>query len=217
MRNNQPVTRREYEFPADATLMSTTDTQSYITYANAAFIAVSGFDRDEILGQPHNMVRHPDMPSEAFGDLWATLKKGKSWTALVKNRRKSGDHYWVRANATPIVRHGSLQGYMSVRTKPSAQEVSATEDLYRRFREGRQGAVRFHEGLVVRTGLLSFLSLFQTLGVRGRIRIGVFGLALATVLASYVTGIDTTNLGILAGVALLGAVLASGFLERQIA
>src|SRR3954463_7398111 len=98
MRINLPVTQHQYDFPQDATLMSTTDAQSHITYANATFVQASGFDSEEILGQPHNLVRHPDMPSEAFADMWATLKAGLSWTALVKNRRKNGDHYWVRAN-----------------------------------------------------------------------------------------------------------------------
>jgi aerotaxis receptor len=116
MRQNLPVSQREYDFPADATLMSSTDTRSRITYANEAFIRLSGFERDELLGQPHNMVRHPDMPVEAFADMWTSLKAGLSWTALVKNRRKDGDHYWVRANATPVVRRGQVVGYMSVRT-----------------------------------------------------------------------------------------------------
>lgn len=131
MRNNQPVTRREHELPAGVTLMSTTDPQSRITYANAAFIAVSGFERDDIMGQPHNIVRHPDMPCEAFEDMWATLKTGRSWTALVKNRHKSGDHCWVRANATPVIRDGRVAGYMSVRTKPSRSEIDEAEALYR--------------------------------------------------------------------------------------
>ncbi len=90
--------------------MSTTDTHGNITYANDAFIEVSGFSRDEIEGQPHNLVRHPDMPKEAFADMWATLKGGEPWTALVKNRRKNGDHYWVRANATPLVRNSRTVG-----------------------------------------------------------------------------------------------------------
>ncbi len=117
MRNNQPVSQREFEYADDATLMSVTDTQSNITYANAAFVAVSGFDREEIIGQPHNMVRHPDMPKEAFADMWRTVKGGESWSALVKNRRKNGDHYWVRANASPVRRNNQVVGYMSVRTK----------------------------------------------------------------------------------------------------
>ncbi|MDV6321311.1 PAS domain-containing protein, partial [Chromohalobacter sp. HP20-39] len=86
---------------------------------------MSGFSREEIEGQPHNRVRHPDMPPEAFAAMWATLKAGQPWTALVKNRRKNGDHYWVRANATPVVRNGRTSGYMSVRTKPSREEIAA--------------------------------------------------------------------------------------------
>src|SRR5471030_698546 len=116
MRSNLPVTQHEYELSDDATLMSITDTQSHILYANNAFIQASGYKPEEILGQPHNIVRHPDMPPQAFADLWATVKAGRSWTALVKNRRQNGDHYWVRANVTPVVRNNHLTGYMSVRT-----------------------------------------------------------------------------------------------------
>ena len=176
MRHNQPVTQREYEFPADATLMSTTNTQSHITYANAAFIAVSGFEREEIIGQAHNMVRHPDMPTQAFADMWATLKAGRSWTALVKNRRKTGDHYWVRANATPVVRGGKVIGYMSVRTKPLRAEIEATEAVYRAFREGRGGRWRFHQGLIVRSGAMAWASWLQVMPVRWRLRLGVLSL-----------------------------------------
>jgi PAS domain S-box-containing protein len=147
MRNNQPVTQQEFEFPDNATLMSTTDTESYVTYANAAFMQVSGFSHEEIQGQPHNVVRHPDMPKEAFADMWSTLKGGEPWTALVKNRRKNGDHYWVRANATPVVRNGKPAGYMSVRTKASREEIAAAEALYRDFREGKAGNRRFHKAL----------------------------------------------------------------------
>ncbi|MDR5667897.1 PAS domain-containing protein, partial [Burkholderia cenocepacia] len=83
--------------------MSTTDADSIITYANTTFAQVSGFSNEELVGQPHNVVRHPDMPKEAFADMWATLQAGEPWTALVKNRRKNGDHYWVRANAIPVM------------------------------------------------------------------------------------------------------------------
>jgi aerotaxis receptor len=158
--------------------MSTTDPSSHIVYANAAFIEVSGFERDEILGQPHNLVRHPDMPREAFADMWATLKAGESWTALVKNRRKDGDHYWVRANATPVMRNGQLAGYMSVRTKPTRDEVAQAEALYADFRAGRQGSRAFHKGLVVRTGAARWLSTLQVLSVRGRLQLGFGALGL---------------------------------------
>ncbi|MFP3615549.1 PAS domain-containing protein, partial [Paraburkholderia sp. SIMBA_050] len=91
------------------------------------------------------VVRHPDMPKEAFADMWATLKNGEPWTALVKNRRKNGDHYWVRSNTVPVMRNGQPTGYMSVRTKASRDEIAAADALYRAFREGKAGNRRFHK------------------------------------------------------------------------
>jgi aerotaxis receptor len=110
VRSNPSVTQREFDYPDDATLMSVTDTQSHITYANAAFVEVSGFARDKLYGQPHNAVRHPDMPKEAFADMWRTLQGEQSWSALVKNRRKNGDHSWVHAKVAPVRRDGQLVG-----------------------------------------------------------------------------------------------------------
>ncbi|MCA0177582.1 MAG: methyl-accepting chemotaxis protein [Proteobacteria bacterium] len=216
MRNNQPVTQREYEFQADATLMSTTDTQSHITYANAAFITVSGFDREEIMGQPHNMVRHPDMPREAFADMWATMKAGRSWTALVKNRRKNGDHYWVRANATPVLRGGQVTGYMSVRTKPSRQEIEGAETLYREFREGRAGSRRFHQGLILRTGLMAWTSWSKTLPARWRLRLPVYLLGAAAVGGAATAGLTGVALAAFAGGAAVLSLVTSLLLEAQV-
>ncbi|WP_295642052.1 PAS domain-containing methyl-accepting chemotaxis protein [uncultured Methylibium sp.] len=216
MRLNEPVTQREFEFPDHATLMSTTDTQSHVTYANAAFIEVSGFSRDEVMGQPHNLVRHPDMPKEAFADMWTTLKGGEPWTALVKNRRKNGDHYWVRANATPVIRNGRHAGYMSVRTKASRDEIAGAEALYREFREGKAGSRRFHKGLVVRTGPGAWRSMFQTLPVRWRIRSTLLTLAPAIVAGAWGLGLAGGALGGLAGVTAAACVLASWWLESQI-
>jgi len=216
MRNNLPVTQREFDFPAGATLMSTTDTQSHITYANDAFVNVSGFDREEIHQQPHNLVRHPDMPQEAFADMWATLKGGEPWTALVKNRRKNGDHYWVRANATPVIRDGKHAGYMSVRTKPSRDEVAAAEALYRDFREGKAGNRRFHKGLIVRTGLMAWTSLLQTLPVRWRIRTTLLALAPTVVLGAWAAGLSGAGLGGFAALVAVASLLASWSLQQQI-
>ncbi|GCL61193.1 methyl-accepting chemotaxis protein [Pseudaquabacterium pictum] len=205
MRQNLPVTQREFDFPADATLMSSTDTSSHITYANEAFIQVSGFERDEILGSPHNMVRHPDMPREAFADMWETLKSGQSWTALVKNRRKDGDHYWVRANATPVVRGGSVVGYMSVRTKPCPLEVQEAETLYRDFREGRAGSRAFHRGLVVHKGLMAWRSVGQTLPITWRLALPLVVNAVLALATAHWLGLDGDGFG---GLAALGGVLA---------
>lgn len=130
MRMNLPVTQCEYQFPAEQMLVSMTDTKGIITHCNHAFVEVSGFEYDELIGQNHNLVRHPDMPPAAYKDMWSTIGHGHPWTGLVKNRRKNGDHYWVQANVTPILENGKPKGYMSVRIKPSAQEVEAIEAVY---------------------------------------------------------------------------------------
>jgi len=211
MRTNLPVTQREYEFPAGETLLSATDTQSYIRYANAAFVRISGFTSEELLGQPHNIVRHPDMPPEAFADMWRTLKEGVSWTALVKNRRKNGDHYWVRANSAPMRRNGQVVGYLSVRTPPTREEIDAAEALYKRFREGKAQGLAFHRGLVVRTGWLRWMSAAQLLPTAWRVRLPLLllGLLLGGVLAGgghYAA----------AALAVLGLLAADLFIEAQI-
>jgi aerotaxis receptor len=217
VRNNLPVTQREYSFAEDATLLSTTDGQSYITYANAAFLQASGFEADELIGQPHNLVRHPDMPPQAFRDLWATLQAGRAWSALVKNRRKDGDHYWVRANVTPVVRHGQTVGYMSVRTKPAREEVARAEALYARFREGRAKGWTFHQGLVMRTGMLRWLSLPQTLPVRWRLRMALLFVLLVSVGGVALMARLGTTPAAVVGAVTLACAGAALWLEQRIA
>ncbi|MBB2484651.1 PAS domain-containing protein [Mitsuaria sp. WAJ17] len=170
MRNNQPVTDREYLFPPGQNLVSTTDLQGRILYCNPAFVEVSGFERDELLGQPHNMIRHPDMPPEAFRDMWETIASGHPWSGLVKNRRKNGDHYWVMANVTPLMEGSRVAGYMSVRTEPEREHVRAAEALYRKLRhEADQGRPlhRLHRGQLVRVDLLGRLRARLQLGPQG--------------------------------------------------
>lgn len=137
MRENLPVFDQEFDYPADELLMSTTDSQGRITHCNAAFERVSGFSMQELMGQPHNMVRHPDMPPEAFRDMWATIGHGRSWKGVVKNRRKDGSFYWVEAHVTPIVQSGKPIGYMSVRAKPTREQVKAAESLYAKLHAQR--------------------------------------------------------------------------------
>jgi aerotaxis receptor len=211
------VTQQEFDYPADATLMSVTDTRSRISYANEAFVAVCGFDRDEIAGQPHNIVRHPDMPRQAFADMWATMKGGEAWSALVKNRRKNGDHYWVRANATPVRRDGRLVGYMSVRTKPTRAEVDAAEALYRDLREGRLRGWALHKGLLVRTGALAWMSALRTMSVRWRIRCGSLAGAALLVGICALAGLGGSALGSVAAAAVLAGLATTLWLEVQIA
>ncbi len=120
MRMNLPVTEHERTFPGDQRLISTTDLGSRITYCNDAFVAISGFTYDELVGQPHNLVRHPDMPPAVFGHMWETIKQGKPWMGIVKNRAKNGDYYWVSAYVTAIYEQGRISGYESVRSVPRA-------------------------------------------------------------------------------------------------
>ncbi len=188
MRINQPVSQKEYALADGVTLMSTTDLASRITYVNEAFVQASGFDREELLGQPHNMVRHPDMPREAFSDMWDTLKQGRSWSALVKNRRKDGDHYWVRANATPLRRNGEVVGYMSVRTRPSTDEVQQAEQAYNRFREGGMAGWQFHRGLLLRAGWLAALSWPKRWPLAVRVHMPLLMLACAGLVPSLLQG-----------------------------
>ncbi len=216
MRNNQPVTQQEFAFSDDATLMSTTDLNSYITYANDAFIDVSGFTPQEIAGQPHNLVRHPDMPPEAFADMWATLKQGLPWSALVKNRRKNGDHYWVRANTIPVMRNGAIHGYMSVRTRPEAAEIDAAERLYADFRAGRQKGRKLHRGLLVYSGWRRWRSAGKTMPLRWRIRAALLTLLPLSIGGVWALGVDAGVLGLFsAGMSSL-LLLTGLWLEQQI-
>jgi len=130
MKKNLPVTQREIDYPESAVFVTKTDTKGAITYASDSFVEISGFSREELVGNNHNIVRHPDMPEWAFADLWKTVKEGHPWRGYVKNRAKNGDHYWVRANISPIINNGNVVGYISLRKKPSRAEVSKAEALY---------------------------------------------------------------------------------------
>ena len=164
MRENLPVFDREFDYPADELLMSTTDSRGHITHCNAAFERVSGYSMQELMGQPHNMVRHPDMPSEAFRDMWATIGHGRSWKGMVKNRRKDGSFYWVEAHVTPIMQNGKPVGYMSVRAKPTREQVQAAQALYAKLdvqRGKSHPEVSLHAGHVRRTGWRNQLGKLQ--------------------------------------------------------
>ena len=135
MRINRPVSNIERPVPEGVVLLSRTDLKGVITYCNQAFIAISGYSEPELVGSPHNLVRHPDVPPEIFADLWKTVQSGNPWNGIVKNRCKNGDHYWVEANVTPLLENGRTVGYVSLRYRASAEQIAAAERAYQAVRE----------------------------------------------------------------------------------
>ena len=176
MRLNTPVTHDEYVLQEGKTIVSTTDLKGRIQYANPYFIDVSGFAEEELIGAPQNILRHPDMPVEAFADMWTTIKGGMPWSGMVKNRCKNGDFYWVMANVTPVIENGRPVGYMSVRTKPSREEVARADALYRELREGNPRKLRLERGRVREAGLVAHLRELRNLSLARHIALAMGGM-----------------------------------------
>ena len=180
MRSNLPVTNVEVALRDDTLIVSKTNLKGQITYINKDFLDISGFTEAELIGEPHNLVRHPDMPVEAFEDMWRDLKNGRPWTGMVKNRCKNGDYYWVLATATPIRENGQVTGYMSVRRKASPQQVDAADSAYRLFREKKAGGQHILHGSIVKggAGVLAGLSL------KTKMRLGFTSILLALLMVA---------------------------------
>ncbi|CEP38126.1 MULTISPECIES: methyl-accepting chemotaxis protein [unclassified Halomonas] len=169
MRNNQPVSQREIELKEDDFLVSRTDTTGRITYANPAFIDISGFEHAELIGAPHNLIRHPDMPPAAFENLWQTVKTGETWRGLVKNRCKNGDHYWVNASVTPIIEDGQVVGYTSVRVQASREAIAQAEQAYAEIREGRNKRFYLDKGRLRQKGVIKRLARVRLDTIRAKL------------------------------------------------
>lgn len=120
----------EEPFPEGKLIVSRTDTNGFITNFNRAFLDMSGYEADELMGAPHCILRHPDIPAAAYKDLWDTLKAGKKWRGYLKNLRKDGRFYSVFAVVIPNVRDGKVIGYASVRRKPSPAKM---EEALKRY------------------------------------------------------------------------------------
>jgi PAS domain S-box-containing protein len=182
MRSNLPVTAVEYPITDTTLIVSKTDTKGRLVYCNDGFLEVSGFSEAELMGQPHNIVRHPDMPPEAFENLWATLQAGKPWVGAVKNRRKNGDFYWVLATASPILENGQITGYTSIRTKLPAEQRQEAEHVYALLRANKAQGYRIDAGIIRRRSPLDFLAIFTgSLNARLITLIATLGLFMLTI------------------------------------
>ena len=207
MRVNLPISTQEYAFPKGQTLVSTTDLKGRILYCNPMFIEVSGYEKEELLGQPHNIVRHPDMPEEAYRDMWETISNGTPWSAPVKNRRKDGTFYWVMANVTPLMQGDQPTGYMSVRTEATRDQIQAADQLYRQMQAEKQAGTLVHvlrEGQIVKNTLWGRMARAVQLGPLGKIMLCTLLLVFASWGAALLGGHTMT---VAAGAAWLGVVL----------
>lgn len=169
MKINMPITDVEHALAETDSIVTKTDLKGIITYANEDFIQISGFTKEELLGSSHNIIRHPDMPAEAFEDLWKSMKAGCPWTGIVKNRCKNGDFYWVLANVTPYYENDQLTGYMSVRCKPSQKQVTEVADAYRKIREGEAGNLKIENGRIVKKTLLGKFPSLKNTSLKARL------------------------------------------------
>jgi len=149
MKSDVIVTNVETIVPEGVFIYSQTDLRGIITEANEAFATLSGYRPEEMIGKPHNLIRHPDMPKEAFADLWKSLKAGRPWQGVVKNRRKDGGYYWVLANASPVRVEGRIVGYQSLRLRPSREQVRDAAEAYEKVLSGSK-LLRVVEGRVLR-------------------------------------------------------------------
>ena len=206
----------EFLLDDEDVIITHTDLQSRITYANEAFVRSSGYKLEECMGQPQNMVRHPDMPKAAFRDLWRTIKAGHSWTGIVKNRRKDGGFYWVRANVSPIVAGGQRIGYLSVRVKPSQAEVAGAAALYRRINEGNAAGVSLDRGVVRDRSIGGILRTIASVPAAIVLPLGLLGLAALLAWLGLGGGASSRGAAMACGVGALVAVALAGLARWRV-
>ncbi|WP_001230748.1 methyl-accepting chemotaxis protein [Leptospira interrogans] len=160
MRKNLPITSQEITIPINSVLISRTDMKGRISYVSQDFANISGFSEEEMLGEPHNLIRHPDVPSEIFREMWETIQDGNPWSGIIKNRAKSGDYYWVDATVTPVMNEGVISGYMSVRKKATEDQIRRAEILFSQLKNTKSFLWKLKEGIQI---------LFKKLGLSGKI------------------------------------------------
>jgi PAS domain S-box-containing protein len=196
MRINQPVTGIEHQIKEGEFVLSKTDLKGIIVLVNRQFVEISGYSEAELLGQPHNILRHPDMPAEAFKDMWNNMKRGKSWSGVVKNRCKNGDYYWAMANVSPLWENGQIVAYMSTRRRAERSEIEAVQGVYEQFRSAKTTHLKIEDGKLIRRGRIGALrEKWHNLSLKLRLTIfaGTLGLCMALLGAVTINGLMRSN------------------------
>ncbi|MBU6456545.1 MAG: PAS domain-containing protein [Bradyrhizobium sp.] len=215
MRKNFPVTDAEYPISDETLIVSRTDLKGRLTYVNQDFIDAAEFTPEELMGKAHNIVRHPDMPPEAFENLWETLKADKPWVGAIKNRRKNGGFYWVLATASPIRTNGQVTGYTSIRTTLAADQRALAEEVYAAIREKRPHQYRIDAGIIRKRSFFDRFGMF-THTMRARMTT-LIALQAAFLLACGVLGAITAGgtWSLVLGLLAIAGVAAGGIVGRQ--
>jgi methyl-accepting chemotaxis protein len=160
----------EYTLSETDLLVTKTDLDGILIYANEDFVRVSGYENEQaLLGKSHEIVIHPDMPKQVLNDIWNSLKVKRPWTGLIKNHRPDGTYFWVLANITPNYENGVHVGYMAVRTKPTAAQIEKAEKAYQLFKSGKARNLRIENGDIFRNDLVHFLDFFKNITIKTRI------------------------------------------------
>ena len=190
MRNNQPITQTEVHFSEQDKLVTTTDLKGVITGASPAFCRLSGYSEAELIGQSHNVIRHPDMPPEAFASLWATVQSGRSWNRCIKNRCKNGDFFWVDTHISPIFQGGKLVGFRSLRFKPAPAMVEQARQQYADLLSGR--IKNPFQSSVWHTGL-SRVKLWQKYSILTLLAVAMFSVPTVMLVTRFENEIEATR------------------------
>ncbi len=206
MKINMPITNNEVQLKKGDILVSRTDLMGRITYVNDIFVEISGFTREELIGQEHNIIRHPDMPAAAFEDMWMTLKKLRPWQGLVKNRCKNGDYYWISANAMPLFKDGKVYEYLSVRHPLKRDHDNSllqdTELFYKHINEGK--------ATIRPTGLAALIKSVSeiAIGKKNALAVSAFMLPISLLIYRLILSQEYLLLSVVSLLALIAAVVS---------
>ncbi|MGV8893705.1 MAG: methyl-accepting chemotaxis protein [Burkholderiaceae bacterium] len=192
MSKQASIASGEYVLRDSETILSKTDAKGNFTYVNLDCLSISGYDEHELLGKHQSIMRHPDMPKAISEDFWKTLSAGKTWVGIMKNRTKDGNFYWVETNAAPILEYGKVVGYVSIRVKPTAEQIKAADVAYRALNNGST-RIEIRQGKAVERSLFDRFNIFKKRSIKAKI-IALGGLLATFSLTSAVLSWRTMNL-----------------------